>query len=108
MKKYVFVLNAIELIAKIADGKRVEGVLYLDGDTGRLTFKAYNRQKRVRQRDRLIRKLPWGWVKESLERVKVFGSFPKEYSTAHIMGLVDETAREAKNGLIERELMEFC
>jgi len=57
-----------------------------------------------------VKKLPWGWVKESLERIRVYGSFPKDYGTASVMGLVDETAREAKNALIDRELelIEFC
>ena len=108
MKKFVFVMNAIELISQVMNGKRVEGVLYLDQQTGRLTFKAYNRQPRMRHKDELVRKLPWGWVKESLERIKVFGSFPKDMGTATVMGLVDETAREAKNVLIDRELIEFC
>jgi len=101
-------MNAIELISQVMNGKRVEGVLYVDQQTGRLTFKAYNRQPRVRHKDELVRKLPWGWVKESLERIKVFGSFPKDYGTATVMGLVDETACEAKNALIDRELIEFC
>ena len=110
MKKYVFVVNAVELVKQILNGKRVEGVLYIDEDTGRLTFKAYNRQQRnrCREKDRLVKKLPWGWVKESQERVKVFGSYPKDYGTATIMAQVDETARDAKNALIDRELTEFC
>lgn len=108
MKKYVFILNAIELINKLIDGKRVEGVLYLDQNTGKLTFKAYNRQPRVREKDRLVKKLPWGWVKESIERIKVFGSFPKDMGTAAVMGLMEEHHRDAKNALIEYELEEFC
>jgi len=108
MKKFVFVMNAIELISQVMNGKRVEGVLYVDQQTGRLTFKAYNRQPRMRHKDELVKKLPWGWVKESLERIKVFGSFPKDMGTATVMGLVDETAREAKNALIDREIIEFC
>ena len=110
MRKYVFVLNAIELLNQLLDGKRVEGVLYVDQNTGKLTFKAYNRQARVREKDRLVKKLPWGWVKESLERIKVFGSFPKDMGTAGVMGLLEEHNRDAKNALIERELdiIEFC
>ena len=110
MKKYIFVLNAIELLKRLVNGKRVEGVLYMDEVTGRLTFKAYNRQLRVREKDRLIRKLPWGWVKESAERVKVLGSFPKDVGTARVMGLLEEHTRDAKNALIEHELdvIEFC
>ena len=110
MKKYIFVLDALELMTKLFVGKRVEGVLFLDENTSRLTFKAYNRQPRKRDKDRMVKKLPWGWVKESMERIKVFGSFPKEYSTPQVMGLLEEHTKEAKNALIDRELdiIEFC
>ena len=110
MKKYVFVLNAIELLKQLVDGKRVEGVLYMDQDTGKLTFKAYNRQPRVREKDQLVKKLPWGWIKESLERIKVFGSFPKDFCTAQIIELLNEHNQDAKNALVEKELdnIEFC
>ena len=110
MKKYIFVLNALELMSKLYVGKRVEGVLFMDENTGRLTFKAYNRQPKKREKDQLVKKLPWGWVKESMERIKVFGSFPKEVGTARVMGLMDDNHRDAKNAMIERELdiIEFC
>ena len=107
MKKYIFVLNALELMSKLYVGKRVEGVLYVDQNTGRLTFKAYNRQSHKREKDQLVKKLPWGWVKESAKKLKVFGSFPKDMGTASVMGLLDEYTREAKNALIDRELIEF-
>jgi hypothetical protein len=110
MKKYIFVLNAIELLNQLVNGKRVEGVLYVDENTGKLTFKAYNRKPYVRKKDLLVKKLPWGWVKESMERIKVFGSFPKEYSTPKVMGLLEEHTKDAKSALIDREIdmIEFC
>ena len=88
----------------------MEGVLFMDENTGRLTFKAYNRQPKKREKDVLVKKLPWGWVKESMERIKVLGSFPKDLGTARVMGLMEEHTKEAKNALIERELdlIEFC
>ena len=110
MRKYIFVLNAIELINKLMNGKRVEGVLYMDENTGKLTFKAYNRKNEKHKKDLLVEKLPWGWVKESLERIKVFGSFPKDMGTATVIGLLEEHHRDAKDALIDRELdvIEFC
>ena len=110
MKKYIFVLNAVNVMAKLLKEKRVEGVLFLDENTGKLTFKAYNRQPRVREKDRMVKKLPWGWVKESMERIKVFGSFPKDFCTAQILGLMNEHNQDAKNALIDKELddIEFC
>ena len=106
-KKCIFVLNAINVMAKLLNDKRVEGVLYVDQNTGKLTFKAYNRKPIVRQNDQLVKKLPWGWVKESMQRIKVFGSFPKEVGTAQVMGLLQDHTRDAKNALIDRELIDF-
>ena len=106
-KKYIFVLNAISVMAKLLKEKRVEGVLFLDENTGKLSFKAYNRQPRVREKDRLVKKLPWGWVKESMERIKVFGSFPKDAGTAQVMGLLEDHTRDTKNALIDRELINY-
>ena len=109
MKKYIFVLNAIELINQLMNGKRVQGVLYMDQKTGKLTFKA-NRQPQVRYHDRLLHRMEHGWVRESKERIKVYESIPKELGTARVMSILDRETKEAKNTLIERELdmLEFC
>ncbi len=110
IKKFIFLLDAMNLLEKLKEGKRVEGVLFIDHNTGRLTFKGYNRKTPKREKDVMVKKLPWGWVKESIERIKVYGSFPKEYSTAQVMGLLEEHTKDAKNALIDRELdiIEFC
>lgn len=106
MKKYIEIPD--EVIERLIAGKSVEGRLRRDDWTGRIGFKAYNRQKQNRHKDKLVKKLPWGWVKESAQRLKVFGSFPKDLGTAAVINLQDEHARSAKNALIERELIEFC
>ena len=112
MKKYIAIEE--EVLVRLVEGKYVEGSLHRDQWTGVITFNAYKRLSRqpgyVRPKDRLVKKLPWGWVKESLERIKVFGSFPKDVGTARVMGLLEEHTRDAKNALIERELdlIEFC
>ena len=56
MKKYILILNAINVMAKLLKDKRVEGVLYLDQDTGKLTFK----------------------LKESPQRYKFYNSVKKD------------------------------
>ena len=106
MKKYIELSD--EVIARLVSGKCVEGSLHRDEWTGKVTFRAYQRQPRVREKDRLVKKLPWGWVKESIERIKVYGSFPKDMGSAAGMGLMDDHNRSAKNAMIERELIEFC
>ena len=106
MKKYIFVLNAIELLKQLLNGKRVEGVLYIDENTGRLTFKAYNRKSKKYSHDRLIRYLEHGWVKESAERIKVYESIPKVIGTARILDALDREMQEAEDALLTREIID--
>ena len=106
MKKYIAIDE--EVLVRLVEGKRVEGSLYRDKFTGIITFNAYKRKSRNGANDRLVKKLPWGWVKESVQRIKVYGSFPKELGAAAVMGLMDDHHRDAKNAMIERELIEFC
>ena len=108
IKKFVFLLDAMNLLEKLMEGKRIEGVLFIDHNTGRLTFKGYNRKTSKREKDVIVKKLPWGWVKESTKRIKVYGSFPQEVGTARVLGLLEEHTHEAKEALIEREIIEFC
>ena len=84
MKKYIVIEE--EVLVRLVEGKCVGGSLCRDKWTGVIMFKAY---------------------KESAKKLKVFGSFPKDMGTARVMGLVDEHARDAKNALIDRELIEF-
>ena len=77
MRKYIWILNALELMTKLIVGKRVEGVLYMDEETGRLTFKAYNRQPRDRH-ERVVCQLENGWLKESPQRYKFYNSVRKD------------------------------
>ena len=108
MRKFVEI--PLEVLERLVEGKCVEGSLRRDEWTGKVTFRAYQRQPRVREKDRMVKKLPWGWVKESMERIKVFGSFPKDFCTAQVIELLNEHNQDAKNALIERELdiIEFC
>ena len=106
MKKYIEI--PFEVLERLVEGKCVEGSLRRDEWTGKVTFRAYNRQPYNRYRDRMIRKLEHGWVKESKERIKVFESIPKEIGTARVMAVIDRETKEDKNALIDRELIEFC
>ena len=106
MRKFIEI--PMEVLERLVDGKCVEGSVRRDVWTGKLIFRAYNRQPQVRNKDRLIRKLPWGWVKKSAQRLKVYGSFPNELGTAKVVSMLDEHTRDAKNALIEHELIEFC
>ncbi len=105
MKKYIFVMNAMELLERLMNGKRVEGVLFMDEDTGKLTFKAYNRQSKKRQKDQLIKKLPWGWVKESQQNLKIFSSVPKEMGIEKVMEAFEDDRLAAMEAMVDDYLI---
>ena len=87
MRKYIELSE--EVIARLVCGKCVEGSLRRDEWTGKVTFRAYQRQSRIREKDRLVKKLPWGWVKESLLRVKRYSSLPKELTLPEKLAILD-------------------
>ena len=107
MKKFVFVLNAMELLSRLMNGKRVEGVLYMDENTGRLTFKAYNRQPRTRRRDRLICTLENGWLKERAERIKFYNSVKKELGAVQVSEVMARELETAMNAMLREKMAEF-
>ena len=46
MKKFVFFVNALAVMARLENGLSVEGRLFKDKESGVLTFKPYNRLSR--------------------------------------------------------------
>ena len=104
MRKYIELSE--EVIARLVCGKCVEGSLHRDEWTGKVSFRAYQRQPRIREKDRLVKKLPWGWVKESLLRVKRYSSLPKELTLPEELAILDEENELAKNALIENYIIE--
>ena len=104
MRKYIELSE--EVIARLVCGKCVEGSLHRDEWTGKVSFRAYQRQPRIREKDRLVKKLPWGWVKESLLRVKRYSSLPKELTLPEKLAILDEENEQAKNALIENYIIE--
>ena len=96
-----------ETWARMLTGKRVEGTLGLDKWSGKKDFNAFHRKPKKRLRDRLIKKLPWGWVKESQENVKVFKSVPKAFGLETILEYMDEDHMAAKEAIVDHALDEM-
>lgn len=109
--KLVLFKNEKAVMDALLNGRKVDGRVWLEYNAkGKLVicFDRYKRKPQVRTKDKLIEKLPWGWVKESMQRVKVMGSFPKEQGIAAVLALLDKHHHDAKNAMIDRELRDFC
>ena len=108
MIKNVFVTEAAEMLKRIKGGKRVEGVMFIDKNTCKLTFRAYNRLCGKRPKDRMLYQMEHGWLKESKERIKLFESVPKGLGAERIMAVFERETRETEGVLTEREKVHFC
>jgi hypothetical protein len=94
-----------DTLQAVLNGKRVEGSLRLQlssmGTHREIGFKAYNRKPQAKRRDRLIKALEHGWLKESAERIKMYQSIPKVIGTGCVCRAMDRQTEEAKNALID-------
>lgn len=46
MKKFVLLINALAVMSRLESGRSVEGSLFVDQETGLLSFRPYNRLSR--------------------------------------------------------------
>ena len=74
-KKYIEI--PMEVMERLVEGKCVEGSLRRDKWTGKVTFRAYQRQSRNRH-ERVVCQLENGWLKESPQRYKFYNSVRKD------------------------------
>ncbi len=87
-------------------GRKVEGSIGYDKWTGKKEFRAFNRKTRSRLRDKLIKKLPWGWVKESKERIKLYESIPKEFGVMKVLETLNEEYETATEAIVSNDIIE--
>ena len=95
-----------ETWARMLTGRRVEGTLGYDLMTGKKNFNAFHRKTGSRLRDRLIKKLPWGWVKESQQRYKTFSSVPKDMPLDTILMHLESDHQEAMQAVVDADLID--
>lgn len=95
-----------ETWARMLTGRRVEGTIGYDKWTGKKDFNMFHRRTRSRLRDRLIKKLPWGWVKESRERIKLYESIPKEFGVMKVLETLNEEYETATEAIVNNDIVE--
>ena len=105
VKKFIEIPE--EILVGLSEGRYVKGSLHRDQWTGRLTFKAYNRQPRMRPKDKLICPLETGWLKESQQRIKFFSSVKKELGVAEIHNAMDRDLNKAMSARFMEQLDEL-
>ena len=96
-----------EVVARLVkSNKCVEGSLSYDRETGKITFKAYNRQYRSGElREVTIKTLEFGRIAESRQRIKVYESVPKKIGTQRICSILEREMKDAQTALIDLDII---
>ena len=102
MKKMIDLTT--EVIDNLTNGKYVEGSLHRDQNTGKIVFRAYVRQSR-RRKDKVIRPLEHGWLKESSTRYKFYSSVKKELGYRLVSVAMHRDLKDAMSKLEVDELL---
>ena len=100
-RKYINILNIIEVMKRLAKGLTVEGSIYIDKETHVLTFKPYKRKK-----DKLLASLEHGWLKESPTCIKFYCALKKSIGTARMLCALEREQKVAAGHLMDREIVE--
>ncbi len=110
MKHIINIENEETFKEQLKKYGRAEGVITKSATTGKLNYKAYNRKPIKRLKAKLLRQLDFGWLKETKEMIIRREAYPKRLGSARVLALMDEGNRQAKDGVIDRELdnIEFC
>ena len=98
-----------KVYARLKKGEFVQGSLHLDKVTKVKVFNDYVMKSRmpgyVPPSYKLIAELDNGWLKESATKIIRRESFPKRLGTARIMSLMDAGNKQAKDAMIDREII---
>ena len=103
MKKYIEI--PAEALEKLENGMYVEGSLHKCKQTGKIVFNAYKRLSR-KKKDRIIRQLENGWLKESATRIKFYNSVKKDLGFRLVNVAMHRDLKDAMGALEVEELLD--
>lgn len=106
MKKFIFIINALEIIAGLLRGERYEGVLFWDKEAGRITFKAWNRKAPKYYKQKKICDLDGGWLGETDKHIVRHEKFAKSLGLDNILTQMEHDHHQSSRALVERYIIE--
>jgi hypothetical protein len=100
MKKFIFIVNAIELIARLLAGESIEGKLYIDKETHVLTFKAWNRTAPKYTKYRKTGDTDYGSLWKSDKHLLWREKYPLSMGTDRILTAMEADKNHAQKNVV--------
>ena len=106
MKKFIFIVDALRIIAGLLKGEKFEGVLFIDKETHVLTFKAWNRTAPKYYKEKKICDLDFGFVGETAKHITRHEKFPKVMGTEAILNAMDRDNIQSREAVVDKEIVD--
>lgn len=111
MRKFINILNAIEIFNRLNKGLTVEGSLFIDKETHQLSFNPYKMAKYQpgyykRLKEVVINETDFGRITETPKTIKHYESYPKRMGVQRMIAAVERSAKDVKNAIMDREIID--
>ena len=106
MKKYIWIINAIEVMKLLKEGKKLQGVLYIDKETGWPTFKPNNPPKTKVSNTELLGHTDFGRVTRNSKFVSIIQHFPIMMGVLRMTKAIDRETIDVKSIIETNEIIE--
>ncbi len=106
MRKFVYIIGFLKIIAILLSGKSVEGRLFYDKKTHVLTFQPWERKKPKSTSYRKINDLDGGWLGESDLHIVRHEKFPKSLGLKNILRLLRRDNQQTEEALVDKDILD--
>ena len=109
-KKFITILNVIEVFNRLSKGLTVEGALFIDKETHMLSFKPYNMAKYqpgyYKRKENLIAETDFGRITETPKKIKIYESIPKRLGVDRIINALHRDVKDMTVAIVNREIID--
>ena len=100
MKKFIFIINALEIVAGLLRGEKFEGVLFWDKETRCITFKAWNRTAPKHAKYRKTGDTDYGAIWKSDRHLLWREKFPLSMGLDRILTAMEADKNQAQKTVV--------
>ena len=106
MKKFVFIVNAIEVISILKTGRKLQAVISYDPQTHMIVIKPNNPPKPKVNHTELLGHTDFGRVTRNSKFVNIIQHFPVMMGVRRMINAIDRETADIKDIVVTNEIIE--
>ena len=105
MRKFIFVVNAIEVVKILKAGRKLQGTLEYDKKLKMLVYTP-NKPPRPRRKDEVIGHTMLGYISKTFKKYHWHEKLPTELDANHLANIMERDCEQAKTIIAFDQLMD--